>query len=68
VKIACLDFETANHSPTSICAAGVAVFESGELCQARHWQHAAAFGLSPGSLSAESGYLPCKGQRKKRGT
>ena len=37
MKIACIDFETANHSATSICAAGVAVFEDGELRQARHW-------------------------------
>lgn len=32
-----LDFETANHSRVSICAAGLAVFESGNLTEAPYW-------------------------------
>lgn len=35
--ITSLDFETANHSRVSICAAGVAVFEDGELSHSPHW-------------------------------
>lgn len=31
------DFETANYSDASICAAGVAVIEGGEVREARHW-------------------------------
>lgn len=37
MKIASLDFETANYSAASICAAGVAVFEDGEMRESRHW-------------------------------
>jgi DNA polymerase-3 subunit epsilon len=32
-----LDFETANHSRVSICAAGLAVFEDGELAETPYW-------------------------------
>jgi DNA polymerase-3 subunit epsilon len=32
-----LDFETANHSRVSICAAGIAVFENGNLTESTHW-------------------------------
>ena len=32
-----LDFETANHSRVSICAAGIAVFENGNLTESLHW-------------------------------
>jgi DNA polymerase-3 subunit epsilon len=32
-----LDFETANHSRVSICAAGLAVFEDGILTEAPYW-------------------------------
>jgi DNA polymerase III subunit epsilon len=32
-----LDFETANPSRMSICAAGLAVFEDGNLTEALHW-------------------------------
>ena len=32
-----LDFETANHSRVSICAAGLAVFENGELAESPYW-------------------------------
>ena len=31
-----LDFETANHSRVSICAAGIAVFENGNLTESLH--------------------------------
>jgi DNA polymerase-3 subunit epsilon len=34
---ASLDFETANPSRVSICAAGVAVFENGQLTEAPYW-------------------------------
>jgi len=37
MKIACLDFETANNSDASICAAGIAVFVGGQMEQTRHW-------------------------------
>jgi len=37
MKITALDFETANHSHASICAAGIAVFVDGELTDSRHW-------------------------------
>ena len=37
MKISSLDFETANQSDASICAAGVAVFVDGELIETRHW-------------------------------
>jgi DNA polymerase-3 subunit epsilon len=32
-----LDFETANHSRVSICAAGLAVFEDGQLTESPYW-------------------------------
>ena len=32
-----IDFETANYSDASICAAGIAVFDDGELIESRHW-------------------------------
>ncbi|HEX5398949.1 MAG TPA: 3'-5' exonuclease [Verrucomicrobiae bacterium] len=32
-----IDFETANHSRVSICAAGMAVFENGVLTESLHW-------------------------------
>jgi DNA polymerase III subunit epsilon len=32
-----LDFETANHSRVSICAAGMAVFEDGSLTESPYW-------------------------------
>jgi len=32
-----LDFETANRSCVSICAAGMAVFEDGKLTESRYW-------------------------------
>jgi DNA polymerase-3 subunit epsilon len=32
-----IDFETANHSRVSICAAGLAVFEDGELAKSPYW-------------------------------
>ena len=32
-----IDFETANHSRVSICAAGLAVFENGDLAEAPYW-------------------------------
>jgi len=35
--ITSIDFETANHSNASICAAGMAVFEDGELTEAPYW-------------------------------
>ena len=37
MTITCLDFETANQSRVSICAAGIAVFENGNLTEAPHW-------------------------------
>ena len=37
MKFTSLDFETANYSDTSICAAGIAVFVDGELTETRHW-------------------------------
>jgi DNA polymerase-3 subunit epsilon len=37
MKFAALDFETANRSDASICAAGVAVFENGELKESLYW-------------------------------
>ena len=37
MTIASLDFETANRSPVSICAAGLAVFENGNLTEAPYW-------------------------------
>lgn len=35
--ITSIDFETANHSRVSICAAGIAVFEDGNLTEAPYW-------------------------------
>ena len=37
MTFASLDFETANHSRVSICAAGLAVFENGQLTEAPYW-------------------------------
>lgn len=37
MTIACIDFETANHSRVSMCAAGVAVFQDGELIESPYW-------------------------------
>ena len=37
MNFTCLDFETANCSDASICAAGIAVFVDGELAETRHW-------------------------------
>jgi DNA polymerase-3 subunit epsilon len=37
MNIACIDFETANYSSVSMCAAGVAVFENGELVESPYW-------------------------------
>jgi len=36
-KITSLDFETANPSRVSICAAGLAVFEDGQLTETPYW-------------------------------
>jgi DNA polymerase-3 subunit epsilon len=37
MTITSIDFETANHSRVSICAAGLAVFEDGNLTEAPYW-------------------------------
>lgn len=37
MNIACIDFETANHSRVSMCAASVAVFENGGLVESTYW-------------------------------
>ena len=37
MKFTALDFETANNSHASICAAGIAVFEDGKLTHSQHW-------------------------------
>src|SRR5437016_14376587 len=37
MTITSLDFETANYSRVSICAAGMAVFEDGKLTEAPYW-------------------------------
>jgi DNA polymerase-3 subunit epsilon len=37
MKFTSFDFETANYSDASICAAGIAVFEDGVLTESRHW-------------------------------
>jgi DNA polymerase-3 subunit epsilon len=37
MTITSLDFETANYSRVSICAAGLAVFEDGQLTEAPYW-------------------------------
>jgi DNA polymerase-3 subunit epsilon len=36
-NFASIDFETANHSRVSICAAGLAVFEKGHLTESLYW-------------------------------
>ncbi len=37
MTITSMDFETANYSRVSICAAGLAVFEDGELTESPYW-------------------------------
>ncbi len=37
MNIACIDFETANYSSISMCAASVAVFEDGALIESPYW-------------------------------
>ena len=37
MTITSIDFETANHSRVSICAAGLAVFENGILTESPYW-------------------------------
>ncbi len=37
MNIACIDFETANHSRVSMCAASVAVFQDDELIESPYW-------------------------------
>jgi DNA polymerase-3 subunit epsilon len=37
MNITCIDFETANHSAVSMCAASVAVFQDGELVESHYW-------------------------------
>jgi DNA polymerase-3 subunit epsilon len=37
MTIASLDFETANYSRISICAAGIAIFEDGTLTETPYW-------------------------------
>jgi len=37
MTITSIDFETANHSRVSICAAGMAVFEDGKLIESPYW-------------------------------
>jgi DNA polymerase-3 subunit epsilon len=37
MKFISIDFETANYSRVSICAAGMAVFEDGELAASPYW-------------------------------
>ena len=37
MTIASIDFETANRSRVSICAAGIAVFEGAELVESPYW-------------------------------
>ena len=37
MTITSIDFETANHSRVSICAAGMAVFENGLLTESPYW-------------------------------
>lgn len=37
MKIVAIDFETANHSPLSACALGLAVFENSELVASPYW-------------------------------
>ncbi|MCL2646811.1 MAG: 3'-5' exonuclease [Phycisphaerales bacterium] len=37
MKFVAIDFETANYSDVSICAAGLAVFQDDQLTDSRHW-------------------------------
>jgi DNA polymerase-3 subunit epsilon len=37
MNFVCLDFETANPSRVSICSAGLAVFDDGQLTEATYW-------------------------------
>lgn len=37
MTITSIDFETANQSRVSICAAGMAIFVNGELAESRYW-------------------------------
>ena len=37
MNFASIDFETANYSRISMCAAGIAVFEDGELVESPYW-------------------------------
>ena len=37
MRFAALDFETANYADPSICAAGVAVFEDGQIKESLYW-------------------------------
>ena len=37
MRIVALDFETANRSPLSACALGIAVFEKGDLIETPYW-------------------------------
>jgi len=37
MRFAAIDFETANYSDVSICAAGLAVFQDGQLTDSRYW-------------------------------
>ena len=37
MKFAAIDFETANYREQSICAAGVATFEDGQLIESLYW-------------------------------
>jgi DNA polymerase-3 subunit epsilon len=37
MKTVAIDFGTANHSPLSACALGLATFEQGQLTESKHW-------------------------------
>lgn len=37
MKFVCIDFETANSSRVSMCAAGLAIFSNGKLVRSKHW-------------------------------
>ena len=37
MKIVAIDFETANRSPLSACALGLAIFEDHELVESPYW-------------------------------
>jgi DNA polymerase III epsilon subunit-like protein len=66
-----IDFETANYSRASICAAGLAVFEDGQLSEAPYWlagrvllammQHAKA--PTPHDLLQKMGMEPARFDR-----